>query len=159
MDVAVLLDEGRSHACYEAGFHTSWSDLAKHPLPADCSPVRSVLRGEVPYLLAADALSDPRFHFEGALDEPIFAAQLRSRIIVPMRARGGVVGALNISMHESDCYHESDVVIAQQCADFIAPYIFALSQSEEAQRAMLAESRLFINDTERQHIPAARSGQ
>jgi signal transduction histidine kinase len=140
MDVAVLLDEGRSHACYEAGFHTSWSDLAEHPLPADCSPVRSVFRGEVPYLLAADALSDPRFHFEGALDEPIFAARLRSRIIVPMRARGGVVGTLNISMHESDCYHESDVVIAQQCADFIAPYIFALSQAEEARRAMLAES-------------------
>src|SRR3954465_1348890 len=83
MDVAVLLDEGRSHACYEAGFHTSWSDLAKHPLPVDCSPVRAVFRGEAPYLLAADALSDPRFHFEGALDEPIFAARLRSRIIVP----------------------------------------------------------------------------
>lgn len=140
MDVAVLLDEGRSHACYEAGFHTSWSKLSDHPLPADCSPVRSVFRGEVPYLLAADALSDPRFHFEGALDEPIFAAQLRSRIIVPMRARGGVVGTLNISRHESDCYHESDVIIAQQCADFIAPYIFALSQAEEARRAMLAES-------------------
>ena len=60
MDVAVLLDEGRSHACYEAGFHTSWSDLAEHPLPADCSPVRSVFRGEVPYLLATDALSDLR---------------------------------------------------------------------------------------------------
>ena len=140
MDIAVLLDEGRSHACYETGFHTSWSDLAEHPLPAACSPVRSVLRGEVPYLLSADALSDPRFHFEGALDEPIFAARLRSRIIVPMRARGGVVGTLNISLHESHCYQESDIAIAQQCADFIAPYIFALSQSDDARRALLAES-------------------
>lgn len=140
MDVAVLLDEGRSHACYEAGFHTSWSELSKHPLPAACSPVRAVFRGEVPYLLAGDALSDPRFHFDGALDEPIFAARLRSRIIVPMRALGGVVGTLNISRHEADCYCEGDVVVAQQCADFIAPYIFALSQAEDARRAMLAES-------------------
>src|ERR1019366_793044 len=87
MDVAVLLDEGRSHACYEAGFHTSWSDLAEHPLPTDLSPVRMVFRGEVPYLLTGDALTDQRFHFAGALDEPIYTGQLRSRIIVPMRAR------------------------------------------------------------------------
>ena len=140
MDVAVLLDKGRSHACYEAGFHTSWSELSEHPLPADCSPVRTVFRGEVAYLLTGDALRDPRFHFEGALDEPIFAAELRSRIIVPLRARGGVVGTLNISRHEADRFNESDVVVAQQCADFIAPYIFALSQAEEARRAMLAES-------------------
>jgi hypothetical protein len=88
MDVAVLLDEGRSHACYEAGFHTSWSTLAECPLPTDRSPVRAVFRGEVPYLLTGDALADERFHFEGALDEPIYTGRLRSRIIVPMRARG-----------------------------------------------------------------------
>src|SRR4051812_12112319 len=60
MNVAVLLDEGRSHACCEAGFRTSWS------------------------------------------------AQLRSRIIVPMRAHGTIVGALNISRHEPDRFTESD---------------------------------------------------
>ena len=140
MDVAVLLDEGRSHACYEAGFHTSWSDLAERPLPTDLSPVRMVLRGNVPYLLTGDALADPRFHFPGALDEPIYTGQLRSRIIVPMRARGDIVGALNISRHETDRFNESDVGVAQQCADFIAPYIFALIQTDQARRALLAES-------------------
>ncbi len=140
MDVAVLLDGGRSHACYETGFHTSWSALAEHPLPADCSPVRAVFRGELPYLLTGDALCDPRFHFDGALDGPIFAARLRSRIIVPMRARGDIVGTLNISRHEADRFGEPDVGIAQQCADLIAPYIFALSQAEQARRATLAES-------------------
>ncbi|MBS0444478.1 MAG: GAF domain-containing protein [Proteobacteria bacterium] len=140
MDVAVLLDEGRSHACYETGCPTDWGALAEHPLPVDRSPVRAVFRGDVPYLLTGDALADPRFHFDGALDGPIFAAQLRSRIVVPMRARGDVVGSLNISRHEADCYDEADVGVAQQCADFIAPYIYALSQAEEARRALLAES-------------------
>jgi signal transduction histidine kinase len=140
MDVAVLMDEGSSHACYEAGCHTSWSELAQHPLPTTRSPVRAVLWGEVAYLLAADAVDDRRFHFEGALDEPIFSEGLRSRIIVPMRARGDIIGALNISRHEPDAYALEDVGVAQQCADFVAPYIFALTQTNEVQRAMLAES-------------------
>jgi len=140
MDVAVLLDDGRSHACYEAGFHTSWSALAQCPLPTDRSPVRAVFWGEVPYLLTGDALADERFHFEGALDEPIYSGRLRSRIVVPMRARGAIVGALNISRHEPDRFSEADVGVAQQCADFIAPYIFALIQADQARRASIAES-------------------
>jgi signal transduction histidine kinase len=140
MDIVVLLHDGRNHACYEAGFHTAWSELARHPRPADLSPVRMVFRGVVPYLITADALSDERFHFAGALDEPMFTAELRSRIIVPLRARGDIVGTLNISQHRIDRYTAPDVNIAQRCADFLAPYIFALIQTEEARRAMLSES-------------------
>jgi signal transduction histidine kinase len=99
-----------------------------------------VLRGETPFLLTADALEDPRFHFDGAIDEPIYSAGLRSRIVVPLKARGAIVGALNISRHMPDCYTYHDVEVAQHCADFIAPYIYALIQSEQARRAMLAES-------------------
>ncbi len=155
MDVAVLLHDRRSHACYEAGFHTSWSTLAQNPLPTDVSPVRSVLRGEVPYLLASDALEDTRFHFDGAIDEPIYSASLRSRIIVPLRACGEIVGALNISRQAPDCYTIHDLEIAQHCADFIAPYIHALIQSEEARRAMLAESEA-SNRKELLRVGAAR---
>jgi signal transduction histidine kinase len=140
MDIAVLLDDDRSHVCYETGCYTSWSESLRHPLPVAMSPIRAVLRDEVTYLLTGDALSDPRFHFVGALDGPIFAAELRSRIVVPLRARGNIVGALNISRHEADCYTPADLEIAGHCAEFIAPYIFALIQSEEARRAMLAES-------------------
>ncbi|WP_137930468.1 GAF domain-containing sensor histidine kinase [Mesorhizobium comanense] len=138
IDLAVLTLDGRMHACYEAGFHTSWSELAQHPVEG--SPIRCVLWGHTPYLLSDNALADDRFHFEGAFDEPIFAAKLRSRIIVPLRARGSVIGALNISRHEAGCYTQADVQVAQQCADLIGPYIFALIQTEEARRAMLAES-------------------
>ncbi|MEP6564601.1 MAG: histidine kinase [Mesorhizobium sp.] len=140
VDLAVLSQDGRKHACYEAGFHTSWSELAQHPLPTEVSPIRSILWGEVPYLLSDDALCDQRFHFDKAIDGPIFAARLRSRIVVPLKARGGIIGALNISRHEVGCYTLADVAVAQQCADLIAPYIFALIQTEEARRAMLAES-------------------
>jgi len=138
IDLAVLSQDGRMHACYEAGFHTSWSELAQHPVEG--SPIRRVLWGETPYLLSDNALVDGRFHFAGAFDQPIFEAKLRSRIIVPLRARGSVIGALNISRHEVGCYTQADVAVAQQCADLIAPYIFAQIQTEEARRAMLAES-------------------
>jgi signal transduction histidine kinase len=140
IDLAVLSQDKRRHACYEAGFHTSWSELAQHPLPTEVSPIRSVLWDEVPYLLSDDALVDDRFHFAKAIDGPIFTGRLRSRIVVPMRARGSIIGALNISRHEPGCYTQDDVSVAQQCADLIAPYIFALIQTEEARRAMLAES-------------------
>jgi signal transduction histidine kinase len=155
MDVAILLHDGLQHVCYEAGFHTSWSTLAQNPLPVDVSPVRSVLRGEIPYLLTDDALKDPRFHFDGALDEPIYSAGLRSRIIVPLKARGNIVGALNISRQMRDCYTIHDLEVARHCADFIAPYIYALIQSEEARRAMLAESEA-SNRKELLRVGAAR---
>ncbi|MGN6463856.1 MAG: GAF domain-containing sensor histidine kinase [Rhizobiaceae bacterium] len=155
MDVAILLDGGRQHVCYEAGFHTSWSTLAQSPLPTEVSPVRSVLYGELPYLLTADALEDPRFHFDGAIDEPIYSAGLRSRIIVPLRARGDIVGALNISRQARDCYTSRDLAVAQHCADFIAPYIYALIQSEQARRAMLAENEA-RNRKELLRVGAAR---
>ena len=113
MDIAVVLDEGRSHVCYEAGCYTSWSALAQHPLPVDISPIRDVLRGDLPYLIAQDALEDSRFHFPGALDGPIFAANLRSRIVVPLRARGNIIGALNISRHEPGIYTQSDLEIGR----------------------------------------------
>ena len=154
MDIAVVLDEGRSHVCYETGCRTSWS-LAQQPLPVEISPIRDVLRGELPYLIAEDALEDPRFHFPGALDGPIFAANLRSRIVVPLRARANIIGALNISRHEPAAYSLSDLELAQHCAEFIAPYIFALIQSEEARTALLAESEA-RNRAELLRVGAAR---
>jgi len=140
MDIAVLLKDGHSHVCYETGCFTSWSESVLHPLQIETSPIRAVLRGEVDHLLSRDALKDPRFHFAGAADGPIFAAELRSRVVVPLKARGNIVGALNVSRHAPDCYSDIDVETARHCAEFIAPYIFALSQAEEARRALIAES-------------------
>lgn len=140
IDIALMLPDNK-HVVHEVGPRTSWSNLAKHPLPTDCSPARLVMQRREPFLLTADALLDQRFHFSGALDEPIYAAQLRSRIIVPMRIRGDIIGSLNISRQVPDCYTLEDVKIAQVLADFLTPYISALVHAQEARRAMLAERK------------------
>lgn len=139
MDVVILVNDGRDHLCFEVGKHTMWSHLAKSPKPVAVSPIRSVLQAKSKYLLAADALSDPRFHFEGALDDPIFTERLRSRIVVPLRVQGKTVGALNISRQRRNCYGDGQVRIAQKCADLIAPYFYAISRAEEARKAAIAE--------------------
>lgn len=141
IDIAIILPDRQTHVVYEVGPPTSWSDLVKNPLPTDRSPARLVLRGEAPFLLAADAQTDPRFHFAQALDQPIYEAGLRGRIIVPMRLRGGIMGTLNVSRQVADCYMMGDVEIAQVCADLLTPYIAALLHAQEARRAMRAESR------------------
>ena len=151
IDIAVMSRDRNMHMVYEVGPRTSWSALAKHPLPTDSSPVRRVMRREEPYLLTGDALSDSRFHFDGALDGPIYAARLRSRIIVPMRARGDIVGSLNISRQIPNCYTRDDVELAQICADFLTPYIAALIQSQEARRATLAERRARRRERQLRH--------
>ncbi|NMA99180.1 MAG: GAF domain-containing protein [Phyllobacteriaceae bacterium] len=142
IDIAVMSEEdGNMHLVYEVGPKTSWSSSVTKPFPTDSSPARLVLREIEPYLLTDDAVSDQRFHFEGALDGPIYAAQLRSRIIVPMKIRGNIVGSLNISRQVPGCYNEDDVKLAQICADLLTPYIMALIQSQAARRATLAERR------------------
>jgi len=139
LDIVLLGEGGRMHYCYEVGMTTSWSELAENPRPTASSPIRTVLWGHYPYILTDDALSDNRFHFSGALDLPIYMADLRSRVIVPMRVHSRVFGALNISNHKVAFYTGEHVQIAQHCADLIAPYLFALQRSEEARKAGAAE--------------------
>jgi len=140
LDICLLANGSADHVCYEVGMHTSWSQLADQPLPTRLSPIRSVLWGKVPSLLTDDALVDPRFHFDGACDGPIYAAELRSRIIVPLRVQGAVIGSLAISRHEPGCFGADNVEIAQHGADLLAPYLYALARGEEARKAAVAES-------------------
>lgn len=140
-DIVLLRKDGNEHLCYEVGLHTTWSKLATAPLPTAVSPIRSVLWGQVPHLLSDDGLSDPRFHFDGAIDEPIYSARLRSRIIVALRVQGDVIGSLNISRHEPGAYRKNDIPVAQHCADLIAPYLYALTRGEEARKSAVAEGK------------------
>ena len=140
MDLVKLIEDGRLHQCYEVGIHTKWGALAISPEPTESAPIRDVLWGKIPYLLTNDALSDHRFHFDGALDGPIFAAKLRSRMIVPLRMQGRVFGSLNISSQKPGMYGPAEIELAQYCADLIAPYLYALSHAEDASRAAVAEN-------------------
>lgn len=139
MDVAIILPERRDCIVnFEVGVPTGWTGL-KYPAPLAESPIRSLLWGEVPNLLTGDAWEDERFHFNGAFDSPIFDAKLHSRLHVPMHVHGVVQGSLNISSHQKDKYTEADVVTAQQVADLLAPYIYALIRNDQAQKAAMAE--------------------
>ncbi|NQZ30926.1 MAG: GAF domain-containing protein [Oceanospirillaceae bacterium] len=140
MDVAIMLADGVNSISYEVGLQTQWGELVTGARPIMLSPIRTLLQGEVPYLLTGDALADDRFHFDGAFDGPIFAAKLRSRVHVPLYVNGSLSGALNISSHLKHAYTEYDVEVAQCIADLLAPYFYALSQTEQAKKAALGES-------------------
>ena len=139
MDVAVVMPTDKSmHLAIETGVETLWSKDGKQQ-PIATSPIRALLNGEVDLLVTGDAWEDPRFHFHQAFDQPIFEANLRSRIHVPMIVHGEVIGALNISSHKRDAYVARDVDVARNIADLIAPYFFALNMGEQARAAALAE--------------------
>ena len=139
MDIAIILPDQRTClVSFEVGVRTGWSKI-KDPAPLAGSPIRSLLMGEVPNLLTGDAWEDERFHFNGAFDKPIFDAKLHSRMHVPLHVHGEVLGSLNISSHHKNKYTEADMEIAQQVADLLAPYIYAIIRSDQAKQAALAE--------------------
>ncbi|MGI9401587.1 MAG: ATP-binding protein [Rhizobiaceae bacterium] len=139
MDVTIVEpDRPDYHFAYEVGMETSWGE-ASEPQPTDKSPIRQLLSGEVPNIITEDACQDPRFHFEGAFDEPIYDARLHSRMHVPLQIHGELCGALNISSHKRGVYSNSDLETAQNIADVIAPYFYALVRSQQAEKSARAE--------------------
>jgi signal transduction histidine kinase len=138
LDVCIKMVDGKYHIAYESGLQTAWS---KHP-PAllSGSPIRSLLSGEVDFLLSPDACADPRFHFEGAFSSPIVESSLRSRLHVPLKVQGDIIGALSCSSHRHDYYTMEDVENARSIADLLAPYFYALRAAEQAKRSAIVEA-------------------
>ncbi|WP_027998834.1 GAF domain-containing sensor histidine kinase [Sinorhizobium arboris] len=138
LDVCVLLEDGNYHTAYETGIETAWGELAGAPVVN--SPIRSLLWGEVDFLLTDDAMTDPRFHFEGAFQRPIVEQSLRSRLHVPMKVQGAIIAALSCSSQEAGVYTMDDVARARIIADLLTPYFFALRAAEQAQRSAIVEA-------------------
>lgn len=139
LDIVLLHPKG-SQVCYEFGIHTSWSGNSHVEKPTETSPIRDVLLGNRDFLLTDDAWEDDRFHFDGADSQPIYDANLRSRIIVPQRVRGQIIGTLAISSHSIGAYDANLVEKAQWASDLLAPYLFALERGRVAREAAVAES-------------------
>ncbi|GAA6209159.1 histidine kinase [Cognatishimia sp. WU-CL00825] len=135
----VLLHPTGTQICYEARMHTSWSHSRNAAQPTETSPIRDVLRGDTPFLLTDDAWTDARFHFDGADTAPIFDADLHSRIVVPLRVQGDLIGSLAISSHKKSYYNQELVVLAQGAADLVSAYLFALERGKEAKDSAVAE--------------------
>ncbi|QDC08622.1 GAF domain-containing protein [Oceanicola sp. D3] len=139
LDVAVVLPGDRSkHFALETGIETVWNRDGEGR-PNELAPVRQVLSGEIGNLVTGDAWADPRFHFDGADDAPIFEANLRSRIHVPLTVHGDVIGVLSFSSPRRDAYGPDDVRKAQNVADLIAPYFYAVIMSDQAKSSARAE--------------------
>ncbi|MBD0415190.1 GAF domain-containing sensor histidine kinase [Oryzicola mucosus] len=138
LDVCIKMVDGKYHIAYESGLDSAWSK--QPPALLTGSPIRTLLAGEVDFLLSADACSDPRFHFDGAFASPILELSLRSRLHVPLKVQGDVIGALSCSSRDRDCYTVEDVENARAVADLLAPYFFALRAAEQAKRSAVIET-------------------
>jgi len=138
LDVCVLLEGGNYHTAYETGMETAWGMLAGAPVIN--SPIRALLWGEVDYMLTDDAMTDPRFHFDGAFKRPINEQSLRSRLHVPMNVQGTIIAAFSCSSQSPGVYTMEDVERARIIADLLTPYFFALRAAEQAQRSAIVEA-------------------
>ncbi|MCY6383713.1 GAF domain-containing sensor histidine kinase [Hoeflea prorocentri] len=136
----VLLHGAGMQVCYEAGISTAWTDSAKTLRPTATSPIRDLLLGRVDKIVSADAQTDRRFLFLGADNQPIFDADLRSRIIVPLTIKGRIIGSLALSSHQIGQYTEEMCDRAQAAADLLAPYLFALEEGRRAREAAVAQA-------------------
>jgi len=138
LDVCIIMHGGKYVTAYETGLETAWGN---HP-PAlvSVSPIRTLLWGEVSYLMTEDASVDPRFIFDGAFSRPIFDQALRSRIHVPLKVEGDVIGAISCSSHVANFYTHDDVANARSIADLLSPYFFALRAAAQAQQSAIVEA-------------------
>ena len=139
MDVCIKQLDDKYHIAYESGLVSAWS--RQPPALLTGSPIRSLLSGAVEHLLSGDACSDPRFHFEGAFSSPIIELNLHSRLHVPMKVHGDIIGALSCSSHQSNAYTMEDVANARAVADMLAPYFYAIRAAEQAKRSAIEEAR------------------
>ncbi|WEX73905.1 sensor histidine kinase [Sinorhizobium numidicum] len=138
LDVCILMVDGNYHTAYETGMDTAWGNAASAPVVN--SPIRSLLWGEVEYLLTDDAMNDARFHFEGAFKRPIVEQSLRSRLHVPLKVQGTIIAAFSCSSQTPGIYTMEDVERARIIADLLAPYFFALRSAEQAQQSAIVEA-------------------
>lgn len=138
LDVCIIMHGGKYHTAYETGLETAWS--THPPALVSGSPIRTLLWGEVTHILTDDACSDPRFNFEGAFVRPVFDQDLHSRLHVPLKVEGDVIGALSCSSHKTAAYTMDDIANAHSIADLLSPYFFALRAAEQAQRSAIVEA-------------------
>lgn len=138
LDVCILRPDGQYHTAYESGIHTEWGKQPHAPIAN--SPLRALLQGEVDHILTANACTDPRFQFEGAMFRPIREHGLRARLHVPMMVHGELIGALSASLRQEDAYGPADVRNARYIADLLSPYFFALRAAEQARHSAIIEA-------------------
>lgn len=133
-----LLDRPGWVVSHEIGIRTRWS---RRRTRVGVSPVRDVLLQRCPSMLTANAMEDPRYVFPGACCAPILDHHLRARINVPLRVMGEIIGTLNLSHMTEGHYDRSDLDLAGDLANLLAPFFHALHSAERASQAARQRAR------------------
>ncbi len=144
LDVCIIMHGGKYHTAYETGLETAWGNYP--PALVSQSPIRALLWGEEPFMLTEDALVDERFNFEGAFIQPAFEQGLRSRIHLPLKVEGDIIGALSCSSHQPHFYTMEDVDNARSIADLLSAYFFALRAADQAQKSAIVEAETRVRE-------------
>ncbi|WP_366657739.1 ATP-binding protein [Fodinicurvata sp. EGI_FJ10296] len=137
LDVCLIDDAAVWNTSYEVGIRTRWS--LRRTL-VEISPVRSILLSETDFMLTDNAMEDPRYTYPGALSQPIFRHQLRSRVNVAMKVLGRTIGALNCSSRQAGIYDKDTLERVRHVADVLAPYCYSLRAAEKAKQAAIVRA-------------------
>ncbi len=138
LDVCIVGIDGLFHTAYETGIDTRWGNIPHAPIAN--SPIRALLAGEVDHILTDDACLDARFGQNAIAHLPIFEHELRSRIHLPMRVHGEIIGALSCSLHAAGLYGHDDLRNARYIAEMLSPYFFALRAADQARQSAIVEA-------------------
>jgi transcriptional regulator with GAF, ATPase, and Fis domain len=135
--LSVFAEHNRRGAAIHEGRYTISFDPGGRYTPAELVLER-VLAGEATRV--QDFQTEPRFSQPG-LDPPKpVTIGLRSRLDIPLKSGGRIIGALLVGSFTPDTYTEAQVVVAQHVADLIAPFIenIVLLHREQRRRSQLA---------------------
>jgi GAF domain-containing protein len=111
VEFAVRLGDEHRVAIVKPGDATALPDRPQTPLAA--TPAARVIRGETPYLLT---------------ETPSPTGPV-SALVVPLRCGGQVFGALAMTSNAAEPLTRTDMAVAQQLADLIAPHFEILRRS------------------------------
>ena len=117
---SVFAEYARRGPLVHVGHYTIDFDPAGHYSPEE-QVLTTVLAGEP--MLVHDIQADPRFIPLG--DEPsrVREAGLRSRLAVPMRSGGRIIGTFSATSYTAGLYRKDHLAALCQIADLIAPFI------------------------------------
>jgi Nif-specific regulatory protein len=112
-------------------------DPASRYTPTDLT-LLSVLAGEP--MRESDFLQDHGFTSQGPDVPRAVAIDVRSKVAVPLRSGGRIIGALLVGSFTPATYTEAHIATAQQVADLVAPFIenIVLLHREQRRRSRLA---------------------
>jgi GAF domain-containing protein len=114
LEFAIRLGDESRVAIVRPGDTMPLSDRPQTPIAG--TPTGRVLRGELPYLLAEQMLGQ----------HPV------SVLVVPLRAAGLVIGAMAMTSSGHEPLTRTDMAVAQQLADLIAPHFEILRRTAAA---------------------------